>query len=129
MRLDPESVLAQVHLGMALHRNNQQSAAIAQFEQAPSRAEGGSIMHCQLCRATPNFSEPVFMLSVESAWAQAVAQFPKSPDVLNYFGELLIELNRLDEASQKIEKAVQLSGGTFPLAYVNQGTCLPGCVM
>ncbi|KAL3913561.1 MAG: hypothetical protein SGPRY_007939, partial [Prymnesium sp.] len=32
VRLDPDSLLAHVHLGMALHRNNQQSAAIAEFE-------------------------------------------------------------------------------------------------
>ena len=55
VRIDPDSVLAHVHLGMALHRNNQQSEAVTCFEAA-------------------------------------VAQFPKSPDVLNYYGEILLEL-------------------------------------
>ena len=51
VRLDPGSVLAHVHLGMALHRNNQQSEATAAFEKA-------------------------------------LSHFPKSPDVLNYYGEV-----------------------------------------
>ena len=83
VRLDPGSVLAHVHLGMALHRNQQQAEA-------------------------------------KSAFEKAVGLFPKSPDVLNYYGELMMELNDLDGAKAKIEKAAELGGGKFALAHVNQ---------
>jgi len=83
VRLDSSSVLAHVHLGMALHRNQQQNEALQAFEKA-------------------------------------AALFPKSPDVFNYYGELLLELQKTDEAVEKIGKAIKLGGGKFALAHVNQ---------
>ena len=95
VQLDPDSMMASIQLGMALHRNQRATEAREVFKQAEAR-------------------------------------FPSSPDVLNYYGELLIEQatlssskleqeKGLDLARAKFDEALRVSGGRFALAHVNQG--------
>ncbi|RUS17097.1 hypothetical protein BC937DRAFT_90417 [Endogone sp. FLAS-F59071] len=49
----------------------------------------------------------------------ALRQFPKSADVNNYYGELLLDQQKLDEATEKFGKAIELDGQN-PLPYINK---------
>lgn len=77
-------VLARIQLGMALHRNQQQSEAQRVFQDAEE-------------------------------------SFPRSPDVLNYHGELLVEANQFELAKSKFNAALEASDNGFALAHVNLG--------
>ena len=88
---------------MALHRNNQGAKARRIFAKARRLAI------------------PRVRAALTFAWFQAEAKFPSSPDVLNYYGELLLEASELALAESKFEAALKVSGNRFALAYVNLG--------
>lgn len=55
---------------------------------------------------------------------EAEETFPDHPDVYNFHGELLAEMQMFEQAIAKFEKAIQVGGNRCPLAYVNHGVLL-----
>lgn len=49
----------------------------------------------------------------------AIRQFPKSADLNNYYGELLLDQQKLDDAMERFGKAIELDGNN-PLPYINK---------
>jgi len=56
-----------------------------------------------------------------STFSAAESRFPDSPEVLNYYGELLLEAQDVEGAASKFRAALKLSDDTFALAHVNLG--------
>ncbi|RUS30832.1 hypothetical protein BC938DRAFT_478904 [Jimgerdemannia flammicorona] len=57
--------------------------------------------------------------SAMSTFKGALKQFPESADVNNYYGELLLDQQRLEDAMEKFEKAMELDPRN-PLPYINK---------
>ena len=47
----------------------------------------------------------------QEVFTDAVTTFPDSPEALNYHGEMLVEMNKIDDARAQFEKAVAVSEG------------------
>jgi len=54
------------------------------------------------------------MASSLATFRRTVKNFPKCPDVYNYYGELLLDMGQVNEAIEKFETAVELESKNNP---------------
>jgi mitochondrial import receptor subunit TOM70 len=54
--------------------------------------------------------------SAMATFKRTIKAFPKSPDAYNYFGELLMDSSKLQEAVEKFDTAIELENKSKPIA-------------
>jgi len=54
--------------------------------------------------------------SAMATFKRTIKSFPKSPDVYNYFGELLMDNSKLQDAIEKFDTAIELENKSKPIA-------------
>ncbi|KAI8607357.1 hypothetical protein BC830DRAFT_1073067, partial [Chytriomyces sp. MP71] len=52
-------------------------------------------------------------------FVKALRKFAKVPEVYNYYGEVLLDQQRFDDALANFDKAIEMDG-TSPLPYINK---------
>ncbi|ORY47609.1 TPR-like protein [Rhizoclosmatium globosum] len=55
----------------------------------------------------------------EKTFLKALKKFADIPEVFNYYGEVLLDMGRFEEAEKNFDKAIEMDG-TSPLPYINK---------
>ena len=102
LKAEPQSADVYCHRGQLRILQNELSAALDDLRKAVELDPDSVLAHIQLGMALHRSSQPT---QARSIFAAAEKKFPESPDVLNYYGELLVEAGDLDGARTKFTGA------------------------
>jgi len=123
-KLEPRCADIYCHRGQLHILQNELSSALTDLRQAVDLDKqgeddaGAELARVQLGMALHRHGQ---QSEARRVFGEAEEDFPSSPDVLNYHGELLTEAGQLDEAKAKFRAALALSSNGFALAHVNLG--------
>ncbi|KAJ3209921.1 TOM (translocase of outer membrane) complex component [Dinochytrium kinnereticum] len=92
------------------------SAAISDYKRSLAIDNGFVYAHIQLGVAIYKSGEPS---QATTAFEKARRKFPKSPEIYNYFGELLIDQQSFEEALKNFDKSIEINPKS-PLPYINK---------
>ena len=106
------------HRGQLHMLQNDLHKAVTDLEKSVMFDGDSVLAHIQLGMSYHRLKQTA---EARSAFEKAETRFPSSPDVLNYFGEFLVEMGDLVEAKRKFQKVLDISDSSFALAYVNLG--------
>ncbi|KDE09717.1 hypothetical protein MVLG_00120 [Microbotryum lychnidis-dioicae p1A1 Lamole] len=109
--IDPENADVHYHRGQVYFITGEFDKAITEYRRSSEIDPSFIFSHIQL--AVANYKNE----AVEKAMHQFrkfLKDYPKSPEVFNYYGELLLDQQKYEEAVQNFEKSIQLDKNSIP---------------
>ncbi|SCZ90329.1 BZ3500_MvSof-1268-A1-R1_Chr1-3g01920 [Microbotryum saponariae] len=109
--IDPENADVYYHRGQVYFITGEFDKAITEYRRSSEIDPSFIFSHIQL--AVANYKNE----AVEKAMHQFrkfLKDYPRSPEVFNYYGELLLDQQKYEEAVQNFEKSIQLDKNSVP---------------
>jgi len=119
--VDPNNADIYCHRGQLHILQGELASALLDLRNAVALDRGSVLSRIQLGMTLHRSGQAT---EARKVFAEAEKAFPKSADVLNYHGELLVEAQDFAAAKQKFSAALKVSGGKYALAHVNMGVLL-----
>jgi import receptor subunit TOM70 len=116
--IDPEDADIYCHRGQLHILQSELASALLDLRKAVALDAGSVLSRIQLGMTLHRSGQAT---EARKVFADAEKAFPKSADVLNYHGELLVEAQDYAAAKQKFSAALKASGDKYALAHVNMG--------
>ncbi|ORY62858.1 mitochondrial outer membrane translocase receptor TOM70 [Leucosporidium creatinivorum] len=111
LEIDPENADVFYHRGQVYFITQEFDRAIVEYRRSSEIDPSFIFSHIQL--AVAQYKNK----SVEKAMHQFrkfIKEHPESPEVFNYYGELLLDQNQYEEAVANFEKSIELDRNTVP---------------
>ncbi|KAJ3017994.1 UNVERIFIED_CONTAM: TOM (translocase of outer membrane) complex component [Siphonaria sp. JEL0065] len=104
------------HRGQVRFLTGDVSAAIIDYQKSLELDSEFVYAHIQLAVAQYKSGE---IGSAEKTFLKALKKFSNVPEVYNYYGEVLLDMERFEDAERYFDKAIEMDGSS-PLPYINK---------